>query len=130
MDTTQCESTTKAGARCKKTSVSGSSRCGLHKDRSESPENVVTKKCITVTFSDVVENGVGMEKIGTEHRDIGIKFTPEYLAELHLANKDSRLIDLSRNEDKACVLVLSNFCDNADDILSELLALDTLVVAD
>lgn len=98
----------------------------------------IREQCITITFSDVVENGPGMEKIGTQ-ANMGPLFTPEYLEALHKKFQESSyIVDLSLPDnavparvskpDKACLLVIKGFCLTDDDfagsLLRELLSLE------
>jgi hypothetical protein len=73
--------------------------------------------CITITFGDVAENGVGMQKIGEEQP---CKFKYKYLVAMAAKIEGSEIIDLVRKSqvkhmfteikpEKACVLVIRNF---------------------
>jgi len=123
MDTVRCEGINKNGKQCKLNAVTDSEFCKKHKKDEDSKLWKYDGKCITITFSDVVENGVGMEKIGNNSKKLGEKFTPEYLKELSNKYVDSEIVDLrlrtkyipeglTRNDvDEACILVIRNFCD-------------------
>ena len=86
-----------------------------------------SEKCMTITFSDVVENGIGMQKLGKLTKS---KFTYEYLLDkyhqLNDHNYNVEFIELSIEEskEKACVIVLRNYVQNPNDIMSELSELD------
>lgn len=73
--------------------------------------------CITVTFGDVAENGIGMQKIGHEQK---CKFKYKYLVEMALKIDGAEIVDLVRKSEvkkmfvkirpkKACVLIIRNF---------------------
>lgn len=88
-------------------------------DSSSLRSPVAPSSCMTITFSDVVENGPGMQKLGT-HAKIGHLFTPAYLEVLHTKFPGSFLVDLSLPDnlvppnipkpDKACLLVIKRYC--------------------
>jgi hypothetical protein len=80
--------------------------------------------CITITFSDVVENGVGMQKLGCLGK---CPFTHDKL--IDMANKfsndgyDIEFIDLSQSDNKASVLVFRNYLSNPKGLFDELTSL-------
>ena len=131
MDTHKCQGVTKADAQCRKNALSGETRCRTHATVGDAKIISSPGKCVTITFSDVVENGVGMEQIGTRLFDLGRQFTPGYLRMLAEKYPGSRLIDLSllpslnsSTEDaSACVLIIPGFCAHPEEALQELLAL-------
>lgn len=98
------------------------------------PTASVGKSCITITFSDTVENGVGMQKLG-RNAGIGTLFTTEYLQSLQAQFPGSEIIDLDlptehipvgQIPDKACLLVIRGYCGDpfSSGLLRELLALE------
>lgn len=108
--------------------MKGGSCCHTHSKIPANEVAVAPGQCVTITFSDVVENGVGMEQIGTRSFDLGKRFTPEHLHSLVKRYPDSRLIDLSLPlseyvSEEACVLILPKFCSQSEEALQELLAL-------
>lgn len=125
MDVRKCQGITKAGAQCRKNALSGQTCCHTHASASAVKS---VDKCITVTFSDVVENGVGMEQIGARLFDLERRFAPEHLHSLAEKYPGSKVIDSSLSAalgsaEEACVLVLPGFCAHPEEALQELLAL-------
>lgn len=118
-----CEGLSKAGTPCRRLAAVGA-LCCLHHEAAQKA-SLPLEQCITITFSDVVENGPGMEQIGTRLHALGELFTVAYLTELHERYAGSELIDLSLTQENvpACLLVLRGFCDTPNDIVDELLAL-------
>ena len=77
---------------------------------------------ITLTFGDVAENHVGMEKIGTKSKEgYSVKFLKElfkklkdtYICEIHCLN-DILDEDEDDDTDEAVVLVIRNFVNNEE----------------
>jgi hypothetical protein len=77
-----CSATLTSGKKCSKNPVNGSIYCRSHKNKLDMSEYNYGGKCFTITFSDVVENGVGMEQIGIKVKNIGEIITIDYLLEL------------------------------------------------
>ncbi len=78
-------------------------------------------KCITITFSDVAENGPGMEKIGEDQMG---KFTFKYLKDMADMYINAEFIDLTLNGVQACVVVLRNYLRSHEKLFSSLHKLD------
>jgi len=68
-----------------------------------------TRACYTITFSDVAENGPGMQRIGHATKNT---FTYGHLLDLHKVIPNSTFIDICGPTDEceqACVLVVKGF---------------------
>ena len=69
----------------------------------------MTKNCITLTFGDVAENHVGMQKLGTMANN---GLSCELLKKLHAKYEDSELIQLNKktnkNQEEAYLLIIRN----------------------
>ena len=128
MDTVHCNQILKNGKKCSRKALKDD-KCKQHLEDQEYSFN---GKCITITFGDNAENGVGMEKIGEKDDDLGRLITPEHLQKL--ADKyqgeiiDLRLRtkyipdDLSRDDfPEASVLILRDWCRNPDELFQELM---------
>jgi hypothetical protein len=83
---------------------------------------------ITITFCDVAENGPGMQKIGTLTEP---SFSCERLEKLsETLTKSTKLYRLHRPKEaidlceKASILVIRNYLDNADELMEELINLE------
>lgn len=94
---------------------------------------------ITLTFSDVVENHVGMEKTGVAMPELGQAITPEYLSHLsqapHLVETAEHIsLNLLPKElpegyeqedfEPASILILRGWCTNADALWEEMTSLE------
>lgn len=75
---------------------------------------------ITVTFSDCVENAVGMEKLGNKTNN-GVLLTPEYLQLLASELENATYYPL---DDEAGILICRQWLANADVLYNELVELD------
>jgi hypothetical protein len=123
----KCTGLTQKGLPCKR-SIVNNGKCKLHDD---GPTKVYlfNKQCITLTFSNVVENSVGMEQIGNinDYKP----FTIERLTEIYNNYPgEKELINLTLDEkdrpnniiyEPAAVLVLRNFYDNADVLFNKMI---------
>ncbi len=98
-----------------------------------------TDQTITLTFSDVVENYKGMEKIGVSIPELGKAITPEYLIQL---SQEPHLVDMAeyvplnlfpeelpegyedQDFEPAGILILRGWCSNADALWDEMTSLE------
>jgi hypothetical protein len=86
--------------------------------------------CITITFSECVENSLGMEKIGKLNHSKGQQITPRYLrrlaavlGEMDVVTELHNLTDLLPDDCQdaagaSSVLVIRNWVSNADNALA------------
>lgn len=124
----RCSGLTQKGTPCKRYAVN-EGKCKLHGvDKTYS----FNKKCITLTFSNVVENSVGMEQIGSIH-----DYKPFSIEDLTRIYEnytgEKELISLTLEEnlrpgnviyEPASVLVLRNYYDNSDSLFNKLINLE------
>ena len=127
----RCNGVTQKGLPCKRYAINNN-KCKIHDD---GPAKVYLfdKQCITLTFSNVVENSVGMEQIGDINKHA--PFTIERLTEIYNNyNGEKELIRLTLDEkdrpanliyEPAAILVLRNFYDdNSKNLFNKLVGLD------
>lgn len=120
----RCTGLTQKGTPCKRYAIN-EGKCKLHGVAKTYSFN---KQCITLTFSNVVENSVGMEQIGSIH-DYN-PFTIEDLEGIHKnydGKKELIRLDLEEslrpdniNYESAAVLVLRNYYNDADNLFNKL----------
>lgn len=79
---------------------------------------------VTITFCERAENHVGMQVIGSPATVTTSPFTYDKLVSLSEEIKNSELIDLSLDTDKACVLVVRNYVDEHEALFKSLSALE------
>lgn len=117
-----CAAITKKGTRCTRKAINND-RCKMH-DHGPAPVYQFGGKCITLTFSNCVENNQEMEMIG----DINNyhPFTVQQLQTLYnnyVGEKELIHLTLNEPHEPAAVLVLRKFCQNADSLFQDLTAL-------
>jgi len=126
MDSSKCTALTLKGKQCTRKALFGN-LCRLHATI-ETPVYQFEGQCMTVTFSDVVENSIGMEQLGEKNDENGKMITPQYLRELSKTLENCKIHELnytcSQKTEEACILVISNWLANPNDLLQELLQLD------
>jgi hypothetical protein len=123
-----CTGMTIKGISCKRKAVRDG-MCNSH-----APIYVPSKayggKCITITFCEVAENGVGMEQLGELRSS---KFTVDYLIQMQTEIPDSEIIDLTiprklvkdraKLPESACLLVMRNYISEPRKVFDELVTL-------
>jgi len=122
----ECTAFTKKGTKCVRKAF-WDGKCKMH---AEKPVYYHGGKCITITFGDTAENGVGMQKIGAKDDAFGATITPHFLKEL--AKKiGGEYIDLTcvtfyekKEVEETGILIIRGWCKNGDATLKELLGLD------
>jgi hypothetical protein len=92
------------------------------------PLRNMSNDVLTITFGDVCENHVGMEKIGVPRPDIGAAITPDHLKVLYTQYTELgykvELIDLSAPNHPAAILVIRGMCTHTEALRNELSGLD------
>lgn len=131
---TQCTAATKKGTQCTKNAVVNN-LCRVHQKQQER-KNEPKQSCVTITFGDVAENHVGMQKIG-EMIDEGLTVAEMKELQIKLMNMGMGCFYLDLSDKKLClvpddveleeagILVIENFAQfNPDEMLEEQMALD------
>lgn len=117
-----CAAITKKGTRCTRKAVNND-RCKMH-DKGPAPVYQFGGKCITLTFANSIENGPGMEIINGANN-----YHPFTIAQLqtlydnYIGEKELIHLTLDEPHEPAAVLVLRNFCTNADLLFQDLTVL-------
>ena len=124
-----CKGLTKKGGNCKRYGIYNG-MCKLH-NTEPLPEYKFDKRCITLTFSNVVENGPNMQMIGSI--DNYHSFSVDQLVEIYdKYDGEKELIHLTLDEkdrpvnviyEPAAVLVLRNFYQDSNNLFEELVKL-------
>jgi hypothetical protein len=124
----KCTGLTQKGLPCKRYAIYNG-KCKLHGGNER--VYLFDKQCITLTFSNVVENSVGMEKIGeiTDYKPFSVTDLENIYKSSYLEKYDKELILLSLNIDNiivepASVLVIRNFYNNSDKLFNILTKLE------
>lgn len=82
------------------------------------------QEVITLTFGDVGENHVGMEKIGIPRSDIGPAITSSYLESSSIQLKsmgyNTEIINLGTPEIPASILIIRGLCNTTNELRREL----------